>query len=45
MTAKKDVVVAIMSGTFVIELLLNALPLSRVAVKLGGIPSVSGVRL
>jgi len=36
MTAKKDVVVAIMSGTFVIELLLNALMFNRAALMLGG---------
>ncbi len=36
MTAKKDVVVAIMSGTFMIELLLNALTFNRAALILGG---------
>ena len=36
MTAKKDVVVAIMSGTFVIESLLNALTFNRAALMLDG---------
>ncbi len=36
MTAKKDVVVAITSGTFVIGLLLNALTFNRAALVLGG---------
>ena len=36
MTAKKDVVVAIMRGTFVIELVLNALMFNRAALMLGG---------
>ena len=36
MTAKKDVVVAIMSGTFVIELLLSAFTFNRAALMLGG---------
>ena len=34
--AKKDAVVAIMSGTFVIELLLDALTFNRAALILGG---------
>ncbi len=36
MTAKKDVVVAIMRSTFVIGLLLNALTFNRAALILGG---------
>src|SRR5258706_15471278 len=36
MTEKNDVVVATMSGTFVIELLLNTLTFNRAALVLGG---------
>ena len=43
MTAKKDAVVAITSGTLVIELLVNALTFNRAVLMLGGTHGLSVV--